>query len=70
MTTDTGALGLVIQAMQDELDAKDRIIARLVDALDTLKGRTLYDLAQMFAPRRRGGQPAFALARAARIRVQ
>jgi hypothetical protein len=70
MTGDAGALGLVIQAMQDELDTKDRIIARLTDALESLKGRTLHDLSQMFAPRRRGGQPGFAIARAARLRVQ
>ncbi len=69
-TDDTAAMGLVMHALQDEIDTKDRIIARLVDALKLLEGRTIHELARMFTPRRRGAQPAFASARAAQVRVQ
>jgi hypothetical protein len=67
---DTSAMAMAMLAMQARVEQQDRIIARLTGALKLLEGRTVHELSQLFAPRRSGGQPAFAMARAARLRVK
>lgn len=70
LVVERAVMALRLATLEAEIELQARIIARLTDALEHLEGKTVHELAVLFAPRKRGGQPAFAAARALDVRAQ